>query len=96
MQDEGAAPGSKRARFKGYLKAANELRQTYQQQYTSGWNSRESWLEQPEDGNSSNYPDAAVVRSGDEEMVLFPSYARKHIKVKVRILFTLSHTIANP
>jgi hypothetical protein len=77
------ANGSKRARLKGYLKAANELRQTYQQSYTSGWNNRESWVDNPEDGTASAYPDAAVVRSGDEEMILFPSYARKHYRVKV-------------
>lgn len=75
--------GSKRAKFKGYLKAANELRQTYQQQYASGWNNRTSYLEEGDDGPPGSYPDAAsVVRSGDEEMVLFPSYARRHIKEK--------------
>lgn len=75
--------GSKRAKFKGYLKAANELRQTYQQQYASGWNNRTSYLEEGDDGPPGSYPDAAsVVRSGDEQMVLFPSYARRHIKEK--------------
>lgn len=75
--------GSKRAKFRGYLKAANELRQTYQQQYASGWNNRTSYLEDGDDGPPGSYPDAtAVVRSGDEQMVLFPSYARKHIKEK--------------
>ncbi|KAE9971744.1 hypothetical protein BLS_004322 [Venturia inaequalis] len=75
--------GSKRAKFRGYLKAANELRQTYQQQYASGWNNRTSYLEEGDDGPAGSYPDAAaVVRSGDEQMVLFPSYARRHIKEK--------------
>jgi hypothetical protein len=77
------AAGSKRAKLKGYLKAANELRQSYQQQYSSGWNNRESWVDNPEDGTPGAYPDASVVRSGSEEMILFPSYARKHYKVKV-------------
>ncbi|KAF2424402.1 actin patch protein 1, partial [Tothia fuscella] len=84
MADDGAS-GSKRTRFKGYLKAANELRQTYQQQYASGWSQRESWIDEPDDGTSGGgYGDAAVVRSGHEEMILFPSYARKHVKVKPR------------
>ncbi|TID24331.1 putative inactive dehydrogenase [Venturia nashicola] len=75
--------GSKRAKFRGYLKAANELRQTYQQQYASGWNNRTSYLEEGDDGPAGTYPDAAaVVRSGDEQMVLFPSYARRHVKEK--------------
>jgi len=76
------AAGSKRAKFKGYLKAANELRQTYQQQYAPGWNASDNWVEGPEDGTPGAYPDAAVVRSGDEQMILFPSYARKHYKAK--------------
>jgi hypothetical protein len=82
------AAGSKRAKLKGYLKAANELRQTYQQQYSSGWNNRDSWVENPEDGTPGAYPDASVVRSGSEEMILFPSYARKHYRVKVGNMWT--------
>ena len=31
------------------------------------------------------FPDAAVVRSGTEEMILFPSYARRHVKSRVRL-----------
>lgn len=82
-------PGGRRARLRGYLKAANELKQTYQQQYASGWSNRESWTDGADDGGG--FPDAAaVVRSGHEEMVLFPSYARRHIKVKVRRTVTFT------
>jgi hypothetical protein len=84
--------GSKRAKLRGYLKAANDLRQTYQQQYASGWNNRTSYLEEGDDGPPGSYPDGAVVRSGDEQMVLFPSYARRHIKEKVRP----SHAMESP
>ncbi|KAI9828092.1 MAG: hypothetical protein M1832_003619 [Thelocarpon impressellum] len=76
---EGRTRGARRQKLAGYLKAANELRQTYQQSYTSRGSP------QPEPGNGDHdvpgsFPDAAVVRSADEEMVLFPSYARRHVK----------------
>lgn len=77
-------PGARRRKLAGYLKAANELRQTYQQQYTSNWNNRETTYDY-EDDTPGSFPDAAIVRSGEEEMILFPSYARKHIKRKVGI-----------
>ncbi|KAF2017344.1 hypothetical protein BU24DRAFT_440345 [Aaosphaeria arxii CBS 175.79] len=74
-------PGARRKKLAGYLKAANELRQTYQQQYASGWSKNQGAYEY-EDDTPGSFPDAAVVRSGEEEMVLFPSYARKHVKRK--------------
>lgn len=86
-QDGGYAarePGARRKKFAGYLKAANEIRQTYQQQYAPGWSRNQNAYEY-EDETPGSFPDAAVVRSGEEEMVLFPSYARKHIKRKVRV-----------
>ncbi|KAF2689203.1 hypothetical protein K458DRAFT_329424 [Lentithecium fluviatile CBS 122367] len=73
--------GARRKKFAGYLKAANELRQTYQQQYAPGWSRSEATYDY-EDDTPGSFPDAAIVRSGDEEMILFPSYARKHIKRK--------------
>jgi hypothetical protein len=93
---EGELPtGSKRAKLRGYLKAANDLRQTYQQQYASGWNNRTSYLEEGDDGPPGSYPDAAVVRSGDEQMVLFPSYARRHVKEKVGLSCAWNGGFAN-
>lgn len=77
-------PGARRKKIAGYLKAANELRQAYQQSYTRGWGGgggdRLDWDQG--DDTPGAFPDAAIVRSGDEEMVLFPSYARKHVKRK--------------
>ncbi|KAJ5028622.1 hypothetical protein PSV08DRAFT_219477 [Bipolaris maydis] len=78
---EAREPGSRRRKLAGYLKAANELRQTYTQQYASNWSNRESQYDY-EDDTPGGFPDAAVVRSGREEMVLFPSYARRHVKRK--------------
>ncbi|KAJ4381278.1 hypothetical protein N0V86_003627 [Didymella sp. IMI 355093] len=74
-------PGGRRRKLAGYLKAANELRQTYTQQYAPNWSSREAHYDF-EDDTPGSFPDAAIVRSGEEEMILFPSYARKHIKRK--------------
>ncbi|EUC48519.1 hypothetical protein COCMIDRAFT_87080 [Bipolaris oryzae ATCC 44560] len=78
---EAREPGSRRRKLAGYLKAANELRQTYTQQYASNWSNREAQYDY-EDDTPGGFPDAAVIRSGREEMVLFPSYARRHVKRK--------------
>ncbi|KAJ8116055.1 hypothetical protein OPT61_g2435 [Boeremia exigua] len=78
---QSAESGSRRRKLAGYLKAANELRQTYTQQYAPNWSSREAQYDY-EDDTPGSFPDAAIVRSGEEEMILFPSYARKHIKRK--------------
>lgn len=59
----------------GYLRAANELRQSYQQSFSTRW--QEDYYD---GGMPGAFPDADIVRSGDEEMLLFPSYARKHTK----------------
>jgi phosphatidate phosphatase APP1 len=73
--------GGRRRKLAGYLKAANELRQTYTQQYAPSWKGNEENYKF-EDDTPGGFPDAAIVRSGEEEMILFPSYARKHIKRK--------------
>jgi phosphatidate phosphatase APP1 len=67
------APGARREKVKGYLRAANELRQTYQAQISQKL--QESYND---GGVPGDWPDAEIVRSGNEEMLLFPSYARKH------------------
>jgi phosphatidate phosphatase APP1 len=74
-------PGARREKVRGYLKAANELRQSYQAQLEKklGGDEFESSGRMPGD-----FPDVEIVRSGDEEMLLFPSYARKHVKTKQR------------
>lgn len=73
--------GGRRRKLAGYLKAANELRQTYTDQYAPNWSGKEASYD-CEDDTPGTFPDAAVVRSGEEEMILFPSYARTHIKRK--------------
>jgi phosphatidate phosphatase APP1 len=77
--DDGRS-GGKRKKLAGYLKAANELRQTYQQSYRGGWSNQNADYGEDDQDLPGAFPDAAVVRNGDEEMVLFPSYARRHIK----------------
>ncbi|MCJ1302801.1 hypothetical protein MMC08_005606 [Hypocenomyce scalaris] len=76
---EGSQRGARRRKLAGYLKAANELRQTYQQSYTSrSQNDAES--DENDLGIPGAFPEVAIVRNGEEEMVLFPSYARRHVK----------------
>ncbi|KAH0834587.1 actin cytoskeleton organization protein App1 [Fonsecaea pedrosoi] len=69
------APGARREKVKGYLRAANELRQTYQAQIQQRLQDSVN-----EAGTSRDWPDVEVVRSENEEMLLFPSYARPHTK----------------
>jgi len=78
---EAREPGSRRRKLAGYLKAANEIRQTYTSQYTSNWSTKEAQYDYDDDTPGA-FPDAAIVRSGREEMILFPSYARRHVKRK--------------
>lgn len=66
-------PGARREKVRGYLRAANEMRQIYQDQLSQKLQSSESDGSMPGD-----YPDVDIVRSGNEEMLLFPSYATKH------------------
>ncbi|EEP79754.1 predicted protein [Uncinocarpus reesii 1704] len=75
--DDGYQRGSRRKKVFDYLKAANDLRQAYSAQ----------WMQRAQDmqGSSREVPngltDIELSRSGNEEMVLFPSYGRKHVKV---------------
>ena len=74
---EGKEKGARRKKVYGYLKAANELRQNYQSQWT------QRNVDADEDQSVPGaFPNVEVVRNGDEEMVLFPSYARRHVKQK--------------
>ncbi|KXL44468.1 hypothetical protein M433DRAFT_68286 [Acidomyces richmondensis BFW] len=78
---EDREPGRRRRKIAGFLRAANEIRQNYFGSEDSG---RDMSDESGTDGPGA-FPDAAVVRSGNEEMVLFPSYARRHTKSKLDI-----------
>jgi phosphatidate phosphatase APP1 len=71
--DGAAASGSRRKKVYGYLKAANELRQAY----TSQWAGQRNEHDEDYYNTPGAFPDVEIARSGDEEMVLFPSYARK-------------------
>ncbi|KAL8830702.1 MAG: hypothetical protein Q9191_001284 [Dirinaria sp. TL-2023a] len=62
--------GSRRRKLAGYLKAANELRQSY---LGSDGPAGEDYSSTP-----GSFPELASARNGHEEMILFPSYARRH------------------
>lgn len=79
-QGAGRQPGSRRAKLKGYLRAANELRQSYMQSISSEWDNTDSRSESLTEGVPGAYFDASIIQGGDQEMILFPSYARKHVK----------------
>lgn len=70
---EARVPGQRRQKVLGYIKAANEFRQSYQQQISTKWQESDY-----QEGMPGAFPDADIVRNGDEEMLLFPSYARRH------------------
>ena len=88
---EGREPGARRKKFAGYLRAANELRQTYQQSYKQAWNNRDAGSDFL-DGMPGGFPGAAVTRRDDEELVIFPSYARRHNATKVYILLPVDRS----
>ncbi|KAJ5584863.1 uncharacterized protein N7459_004663 [Penicillium hispanicum] len=68
-----SAPGSRRKKAYEWLKAANELGQAYTSRWTGQRSdSQEDYLHTP-----GAFPDVEIARSGDEEMVLFPSYGRR-------------------
>lgn len=66
--------GARRKKVYGYLKAANEIRQSYQAQ----WSQRT--VDDDDNSMPGAFPDAEAVRRGDEELLLFPSYGRRHVK----------------
>ncbi|RFU35781.1 hypothetical protein B7463_g588, partial [Scytalidium lignicola] len=77
---EGRERGARRKKFAGYLKAANEIRQSYQQSYSEKWganNTDEHWGSRSIPGE---FPHAGIVMHDDEQLVLFPSYAKRHFK----------------
>ena len=65
-------PGARREKLKGYLRAANELRQSYQDTIS------QKLAESGDERMPGDFPDVEIVRNGEEEMLLFPSYARRH------------------
>lgn len=78
FRSEGKEPGARRKKLAGYLKAANELRSNY-------WQGTDANSKAGDEVNDNPFPDASIVKYGNAEMILFPSYARKHIKSKVSL-----------
>jgi phosphatidate phosphatase APP1 len=74
----GGERGARRKKLAGYLKAANEIRQSYQQSYSEKWTNGEG--EEDTLGIPGAFPDVAIVSHGDEQLILFPSYAKNHTK----------------
>ncbi|KAE8451180.1 hypothetical protein EG329_004344 [Mollisiaceae sp. DMI_Dod_QoI] len=72
--------GARRKKIAGYLKAANEIRQSYQQSYSEKWGNGNSEWDDDEKGIPGAFPDVSIVSHGDEQLILFPSYARRHHK----------------
>jgi phosphatidate phosphatase APP1 len=77
---EGRERGARRRKLAGYLKAANEVRQSYQQSYTEKWGGNNGYDEDGTKGIPGAFPDVAIMSHGDEQLILFPSYARRHVK----------------
>lgn len=77
---EGRERGARRRKLAGYLKAANDIRQSYQQSYAEKWGSQNGDLEDDTKGIPGAFPDVAIVSHGDEQLILFPSYAKFHTK----------------
>lgn len=81
MSGEDNAPGrgSRRKKIVGYLKAANDLRHNYTSA-SLGSGARSDLEDDDEENIPGAFPNLKVSRSGKEELVLFPSYARRHTK----------------
>lgn len=75
--------GARRRKLAGYLKAANEFRQSYQQSYGLGAQ-RDGTTDDDSSAIPGAFPGASVVRSGNEELLIFPSYAIRHTAKKTR------------
>ncbi|KAJ5714633.1 uncharacterized protein N7483_011814 [Penicillium malachiteum] len=71
--DGSYASGSRRKKAYEWFKAANELGQAY----TSRWTGQRADSQEDYYHTPGAFPDVEIARSGDEEMVLFPSYARR-------------------
>lgn len=70
---DGATQSSRRKKAYEWIKAANEVGQAY----ASRWTSQRGGPPEDYYNTPGAFPDVEIARSGDEEMVLFPSYARR-------------------
>ncbi|RAL03731.1 actin patch protein 1 [Aspergillus ibericus CBS 121593] len=74
----GRERGARRKKVFDYLKAANELRQTYTAQWSAQINGQREYEDYRDTPGA--FPDVEIARSEFEEMVIFPSYARRLVK----------------
>ena len=81
MSGDDNAPGraSRRKKIAGYLRAANDLRHNYTSAYL-GSGTRSDFEDDDEENIPGAFPNLRISRSGKEELVLFPSYARRYAK----------------
>lgn len=70
--------GGRRKKVYDYIKAANDLRQTYTSQLATQISSAaRDYSDSGYHDTPGAFPDVEIARHGDEEMVIFPSYARR-------------------
>ncbi|KAL9038934.1 MAG: hypothetical protein Q9214_005082, partial [Letrouitia sp. 1 TL-2023] len=69
--------GTRRRKLAGFIKSANELRQSYQQSYGLG-SQLDGTAAHDDLGMPGAFPNVSIFQSGSEEMLLFPSYAKFH------------------
>ncbi|KAI9374719.1 hypothetical protein BJX61DRAFT_532170 [Aspergillus egyptiacus] len=72
----GSGRGTRRKKVFEYIRAANELRQSYTASWTAQWNASRELNEEYLNNAPGAFPDVEIVRGDGEEMVIFPSYAR--------------------
>ena len=65
-------PGARRRKIAGIIKS-------YQQAYSEKWGAN-NFGEEDTLGIPGAFPDVSIVSHGDEQLILFPSYACRHIK----------------
>ena len=84
----GREPGARRRKlaamagnmYRAGATAVNEIRESYNQTRASEIDSAEaSKITIP-----GSFPDVAIISKGDEQMVLFPSYAKRHVRMQDR------------
>lgn len=80
-REPGREPGARRKKMFGYLKAANELRQSYTQQLSE----RLQGMDEEFANLPGTFPEYESSKSGSEQMVLFPSYGKVHVKTKPEV-----------
>ncbi|TQS38514.1 hypothetical protein Golomagni_00979 [Golovinomyces magnicellulatus] len=72
---------TRKKKIVSYLKAANDIRLSYQQSYTEKWISSNGDLRNDTSqisNNASSNSETSMIN--DKELIIFPSYAKKHIK----------------